>query len=115
MKILKSFVFASIVCVLLLLGFYKTGFISCNPSLSFDLNKLEKIEDVAPVVVIGSGPAGLTAAIYSARLGFPTYLIHGSMPGGQLTQTSYIENWPGEKSIKGQDLMDKKQDQAKED
>lgn len=114
MKRFNSLVLIFVGIVLLLLGSYKTGFVNCNPSLSFDLNKLEKLDNIAPVVVIGSGPAGLTAAIYSSRLGFPTYLIHGSMPGGQLTQTSYIENWPGEKRIKGQDLMDKKQDQAKD-
>jgi thioredoxin reductase (NADPH) len=103
---IKSVVFVFTGAIFLLLGFYKTGFVSCSPSLSFDLNKLKGLNNIVPVVIIGSGPAGLTAAIYSSRLGYPTYLISGLMPGGQLTQTSYIENWPGEKRILGQTLMD---------
>lgn len=57
------------------------------------------------VAIIGSGPAGLTAGIYTSRAKLSTVIIEGNMPGGQLMTTTYIENWPGEKSIMGPDLM----------
>lgn len=59
------------------------------------------------VVVIGSGPAGCTAGLYAARGNYSTLVIEGLQSGGQLTTTTYVENWPGEESILGYDLMDK--------
>lgn len=57
------------------------------------------------ITIIGSGPAGLTAAIYLARSGLNSIIISGEKPGGQLINTDLIENYPGFKSIKGADLM----------
>ena len=57
------------------------------------------------VVIIGSGPAGLTAAIYLARSGVSPVVICGNNPGGQLMNTSKIENYPGIESMNGSDLM----------
>lgn len=66
------------------------------------------------IIILGTGPAGCTAAIYAARANLDVALITGPEPGGQLTKTNDVENWPGEdEGITGFDLLENILNQAK--
>jgi len=63
------------------------------------------------IIIIGAGPSGITASIYLKRAGYTPYLIESSMPGGKLSLTYKIENYPGFDEILGSDLAFKMMDQ----
>ena len=65
------------------------------------------------VLSIGSGPAGYTAGVYASRAMLEPILVQGIEPGGQLTTTTEVENWPGDSEVQGPALMIRMQEHAK--
>jgi len=65
------------------------------------------------VLIIGSGPAGYTAGVYASRAMLEPILVQGIQPGGQLTITTDVENWPGDTMVLGPDLMMRMEEHAK--
>lgn len=64
-------------------------------------------------LIIGSGPAGYTAGVYASRAMLEPLLVQGIEPGGQLTTTTEVENWPGDTEVQGPDLMVRMEAHAK--
>src|SRR6478672_444020 len=65
------------------------------------------------LIILGSGPAGYTAAVYAARANLHPVLITGMQPGGQLTTTTDVDNWPGDiEGLQGPALMERMQKHA---
>jgi len=70
-------------------------------------------ERIYDVIIIGAGPAGMTAAVYASRANLDTLMIERGIPGGQMANTEDVENYPGYESILGPDLSNKMFEHAK--
>ncbi len=86
-------------------------FLLCGIPLTVRANESK---DPQPVVIIGSGVGALTSAVYLQRAGVNTLVIEGENPGGAITQSPNVQNWPGELEINGQILVEKIRKQAEE-
>lgn len=109
----NNVIYCLVVSIFLLIGFiffYKTTSKDKNSSLS--LENTHQLTNIVPVLILGSGPAGLSAALYTARAKLKTVVLSGQNPGGQLADVKYIENWPARTKTSGMDIMDDLKSQA---
>ncbi|MDK2951831.1 MAG: thioredoxin reductase [Kosmotogales bacterium] len=84
--------------------------------IDFDLKSFSENTDVEEydVVIIGGGPGGITAGIYTVQAGLRPVVIEKAIEGGMMNNTELVENWPGTNSIRGMELSEKMADHAKE-
>lgn len=85
---------------------------SFSKASTIAIEKVYGTENIVPFLVLGSGPASLAAALYGARTRVRTVVLKGNQPGGQLTGTSYIENWPAIRKIRGLEVVKDFEEQA---
>jgi thioredoxin reductase (NADPH) len=82
--------------------------------ITYSACKASRVENSVPVLVVGSGPAGLSAALYAGRAGYHTVVISGNRPGGELVQARKVENWPTKEAASGARIMDDLTKQVKQ-
>jgi thioredoxin reductase (NADPH) len=86
---------------------------SIAPFAASKIDKGKSMTEIRDTVILGSGCAGLTAAIYTGRAGFNPLVLEGHEPGGQLSMTTLVENFPGwPEGVQGPDLIDNMKKQA---
>jgi thioredoxin reductase (NADPH) len=108
-----------ITAIIALISFGAWRFFATRPATTaaptttnVDISQLKKLSNVVPVAIIGSGPAGLSASIYTSRANMHTIVFEGKKPGGQLMSTSDVENWPGMGKKTGPEIIDLVKKQA---
>ncbi|NGX62921.1 MAG: Thioredoxin reductase [Candidatus Anoxychlamydiales bacterium] len=84
-------------------------FSTMSPAHAFFFKREKVASDMEEynIVILGGGIGALTSGIYLSRAGYKPLIIEGELPGGLITQSHSVENWPGEMEIKGTDLVDK--------
>ncbi len=90
-------------------------FVGCfrpTETQTFDLRSVKNIKEMYPVIILGGGVAGLTAANYLAQANIPTVLIEGDTPGGALIQSHSVRNWPGVIDLPGATIIESLRKQA---
>lgn len=92
-------------------GCLRSGSLS-NSGACFDLSSVTFDEQTWPVVIIGGGVAGLTAAVYCAQANIPALILEGPKPGGSLSQSHSVRNWPGVLQAPGVDIVSNIRKQA---
>lgn len=111
----RSIVLVTLVLIIAGVSFYwykrQRFFTEKMVELAFDMDKVVG-NNIVPIAIIGSGCAGLSSAIYGARANIKTVVIAGPKPGGALTETTWVENWPGDQKILGPKLMENMRKQA---
>ena len=80
--------------------------LNTKKKLKYNRALIPQQEKLVPVAIIGSGPAGYSAAITTSRAGMHTVIFEGPKPGGQLMGTTYVENWPGVPRATGPEIME---------
>lgn len=112
-------IISGVVSCLLVLGVgiwsvkqYKSKFYKSKAAPLIVLEDVYTKDNLVPFLVLGSGPASLSAALYGARTKIRTVVLKGNQPGGQLTGTTYVENWPGIRKIRGPEVMQDLEQQA---
>ncbi len=113
-KIINRTKFAGFFCCLVLGVVLIGARVSTDNGVSFsiDIAQLEDKNNIIPIAIIGSGPAGLMAAVYGARESVHTVVIEGGTPGGLLTETERVDNWPGGIGLLGADIVNDVKKQA---
>lgn len=96
------------------LSFLSAFFSRYNKSKNYNLENLKNKRNIIPLAILGSGPAGLSAAIYAARSGVNTVVFTGPNPGGQLKDGILVENWPGVNKDSGANIMNNLERQARD-
>lgn len=87
-------------------------FIFLQPILSYGDEPLRFKKEEASIVILGGGVGALTSALYLSRAGLHPIVIEGPQPGGLITQSHLVQNWPGEMEISGHELVEKMRKQA---
>src|SRR5690554_1165967 len=89
------------------LGIIRPSLLYCRQFKLFEYGETKQMRH-EKLIILGSGPAGYTAAVYAARANLNPVLITGMQMSGQLTTTTDIDNWPGDtKSVQGPELMER--------